>query len=109
MTNSTPPPADPASAPSRLLDRLRHHIRIRHYSQRTEEAYVHWVRRYIRFHGRRRMRHAHINKMRDADTPGRANRLLPRPLIDRNKLLGFRRAGVRHTHQLNKCVAAPEM
>ena len=56
MTNPTLPPANPAPAPPRLLDRLRHHIRTRHYSQRTEEAYVHWVRRYIRFHGRRHPR-----------------------------------------------------
>jgi integron integrase len=42
-------------APSkpRLLDRVREAIRTRHYSRRTEEAYVAWIRRYIRFHGRR--------------------------------------------------------
>ena len=34
----------------RLLDRVRHAIRTRHYSRRTEEAYVHWIRRYIVFH-----------------------------------------------------------
>ena len=46
------PPADPASAPSlRLLDQLREQLRYRHYSIRTEEAYVHWVRAFIRFHG----------------------------------------------------------
>lgn len=37
----------------RLLDRLRDAIRMRHYSPRTEKAYVHWVRRYILFHGKR--------------------------------------------------------
>lgn len=35
----------------RLLDQLREHIRYRHYSLRTEEAYVHWVRAFVRFHG----------------------------------------------------------
>ena len=34
----------------KLLDRVRHAIRTRHYSSRTEEAYVHWIRRYIVFH-----------------------------------------------------------
>jgi integron integrase len=33
--------------PPRLLDRVRAAIRTRHYSRRTEEAYVGWIRRYI--------------------------------------------------------------
>lgn len=37
----------------RLLDRVRSRIRFKHYSIRTEEAYVDWIRRYIRFHGNR--------------------------------------------------------
>jgi len=37
----------------RLLDQLRQQIRLRHYSYRTEQAYVGWVRRYILFHNRR--------------------------------------------------------
>jgi integron integrase len=36
----------------RLLERLRSRLRTRHYSRRTEDAYVDWVRRYILFHGR---------------------------------------------------------
>ena len=36
--------------PPRLLDRVRHTIQARHYSRRTEEAHVHWIRRYIVFH-----------------------------------------------------------
>ena len=36
-----------------MLDRVRHRIRARHYSRRTEKAYVHWIRRYIVFHGKR--------------------------------------------------------
>ncbi len=39
--------------PPRLLDRLRAAVRARHYSRRTEEAYVAWVRRYVVFHGKR--------------------------------------------------------
>jgi hypothetical protein len=36
--------------PRKLLDRVRDAVRTRHYSGRTEEAYVHWIRRYIVFH-----------------------------------------------------------
>lgn len=45
------PPSASVQAPLRLLDQLREQIRYRHYSLRTEEAYVHWVRAYVRFHG----------------------------------------------------------
>lgn len=37
----------------RLLDRVRDAIRARHFSPRTEEAYVRWMRRSILFHGKR--------------------------------------------------------
>jgi integron integrase len=36
----------------RLLDRVRDRIRFRHYSIRTEQAYVDWIKRFIRFHGK---------------------------------------------------------
>jgi integrase-like protein len=39
--------------PPRLLDRVRIAIRTRHYSRRTEEAYVGWIRRFIFFHDKR--------------------------------------------------------
>jgi integron integrase len=41
-----------ATAP-RLLDSVRAALRARHYSPRTEKAYVGWIRRYIHFHGKR--------------------------------------------------------
>ncbi len=47
-------PALPASA--RLLPRLRAAVRARHYSLRTEQAYVGWVRRFVHFHGLRHPR-----------------------------------------------------
>ena len=57
---NTEPELDPAtdpgldtSAPLRLLDAMRAQIRYRHYSLRTEQAYVHWVRAFIRYHGLR--------------------------------------------------------
>lgn len=37
----------------RLLDRVHQAIRRRYYSRRTEEAYVHWIRRFIFFNGKR--------------------------------------------------------
>ncbi|MEK7387029.1 MAG: phage integrase N-terminal SAM-like domain-containing protein [candidate division NC10 bacterium] len=46
--------ADPAGAPKpRLLDRVREAIRARHDSRRTEKAYVHWIKRFIFFPGKR--------------------------------------------------------
>ena len=60
----------PASSPlrpnsPRLLDRGRQAIRLRHYSPRTDDAYVGWIRRFIFFHGVRHpatMRAAPINQ-----------------------------------------------
>jgi len=43
----------PASGPRTLLGRLRAAVRARHYSPRTEESYVGWVKRFVVFHGRR--------------------------------------------------------
>ena len=39
--------------PKKLLDRVRDILRLKHYSIRTEEAYVGWITRYILFHGKR--------------------------------------------------------
>jgi site-specific recombinase XerD len=39
-----------------LLDELKAAIRFRHYSRRTEEAYVGWVKRFILFNGKRHPR-----------------------------------------------------
>jgi len=39
--------------PAKLLDRVRGATRARHYSIRTEEAYVGWIRRFILFHNKR--------------------------------------------------------
>lgn len=37
----------------KLLDQVREKIRLKHYSIRTEECYVDWIKRYIVFHGKR--------------------------------------------------------
>jgi integron integrase len=41
----------PEAKPPRLFDRVRSAMRLRHMSRRTEEAYLGWIRRYVRFHG----------------------------------------------------------
>jgi integron integrase len=51
------PPASPPSYPSlgapRLLAQVRDALRALHYSLRTEETYLHWIKRFLRFHGKR--------------------------------------------------------
>ncbi|MGH8528980.1 MAG: integron integrase [Nevskiales bacterium] len=39
--------------PPRLMQQVRHRLRAKHYSLRTEETYVHWIKRYILFHGKK--------------------------------------------------------
>lgn len=48
MESDTFPPQPP-----KLLTRMSEHLRTRHYSIRTETAYIDWARRYILFHGKR--------------------------------------------------------
>ena len=55
LSNFMSAPVAPQQPP-RLLDQLRDKIRVKHYSIRTEQAYLDWVRRYIRFHERRHPR-----------------------------------------------------
>ena len=50
---AAPPDALPPLQAPRLMDQLRERIRYLHYSRRTEQAYVHWCRAFIRFHGLR--------------------------------------------------------
>lgn len=49
-----PFPRNHPAAKPKLLDQVRSELRKRHYSPRTEEAYISWIRRFIRFH---EMRH----------------------------------------------------
>ena len=39
-----------ANPKSKLLDQLREVLRVKHYSLHTEEAYVQWTRRFLKFH-----------------------------------------------------------
>jgi integron integrase len=51
---SLKPVSDHAVATTvKLLDQVRQAIRTRHYSLRTEEAYIGWIRRFVRFHPQR--------------------------------------------------------
>jgi hypothetical protein len=45
------PPVTETARPPKLLDQLKRRLRDKHYSVRTEEAYVYWARWFIRFHG----------------------------------------------------------
>ncbi len=56
IPSCAPPGYPTATAKPKLLDQVREAIRTRHYSYRTEEAYVGWIRRYILFHGKRHPR-----------------------------------------------------
>ena len=51
------------SRPRKLLDQVREVLRLKHYSYRTEESYVQWIRRHILFHNKkhpREMGHAEV-------------------------------------------------
>jgi len=48
--------------PKRLLDQVRDALRLKHYSIRTENSYVNWIRRFILFHNKR-----HPNEMGAAE------------------------------------------
>jgi hypothetical protein len=41
----------PCSKSPKLLERVRATMRLNRYSPRTEQAYIDWIKRYIRFHG----------------------------------------------------------
>ena len=40
-------------AKPRLVDRVRHRLPLKHYSYRTEQQYVLWIRRFVLFHDKR--------------------------------------------------------
>jgi hypothetical protein len=54
MGSSLSGPAE-ANKP-KFLGEIRQLMSLRHYSRRTEEAYIGWIRRYILFHGKRHLR-----------------------------------------------------
>lgn len=54
LNNAVPPVLRPDKP--KLIYLVRHACRVRHYSIRTEEAFVHWICRFILFHGKRHPR-----------------------------------------------------
>jgi site-specific recombinase XerD len=48
-------PASPSQG-KKLLDQVRDSLRVKHYSYRTEQTYVEWIKRFILFHGKRHPR-----------------------------------------------------
>ncbi len=46
----------PQQNKSKLLDQVGDVIRLKHYSIRTEQSYIDWIRRFILFHGKRHPR-----------------------------------------------------
>ena len=51
-----PAEAPVSGAAPKLLDQVRARIRVKHYSIRTEDQYVFWIKRFILFHGKRHPR-----------------------------------------------------
>ena len=88
--SSPPPPPKP-----RLLDRVREAVRTRHYSRRTEKAYVHWIRRFLFFHDKR-----HPTEMGPAEISAFLSSLAVRDRVaasTQNQALSARFAGTRLT------------
>jgi Phage integrase, N-terminal SAM-like domain len=50
--------------PPKLLDQVRSRLRVKHYRIRTEQAYVDWIKRLIRYHGKR---HPHRRRVCGGD------------------------------------------
>jgi integron integrase len=59
-----PRPTGGARPEPRLLDRVRHALRARHYSPRTEKSYVAWIRRFVLFHGKRHPSEMGVDQVR---------------------------------------------
>jgi len=64
----------PAQTTPRLYDRVVEVLRARHYSRRTDQAYVHWIRRFILFHAPthlRQLTEGDVNRFPDPSAGGR--------------------------------------
>ena len=122
---------DPVRRPSPFLEQVLAAIRVRHYSIRTEESYLFWVRRFILFHGKRHPRelgesqvgafltHLAVNRKVSASTQNQAlnalvflyKAVLERPLGDVGGVVRARRPQrlpvVLHIRRCQSAVAAP--
>ncbi|ARU32890.1 integrase [Sulfuriferula sp. AH1] len=52
MAHPNFPVENTTTNPPKLLDQVRHKLRVKHYSIRTEQTYLDWIKRYILFHGK---------------------------------------------------------
>ncbi|HUJ10440.1 MAG TPA: integron integrase [Verrucomicrobiae bacterium] len=55
----------PARGKPKLLDQVKDVCRYKHYSIRTEQAYVDWIKRYIYFYGKRHPKELNAGHVRD--------------------------------------------
>ena len=68
------PAGKPKEAP--LLEQMRAVLRFKHYSIRTEQSYLDWVKRFILFHGKRHPRDMGADEVRVLpDPPGRGGQV----------------------------------
>lgn len=72
----------PARPKPKLLDQVRHVIRSRRLSRRTEEAYTHWVRRFVLHHGKRHPGEMGAEEIRDFLAHLAADRTLARSTLN---------------------------
>ncbi|MES9851793.1 MAG: phage integrase N-terminal SAM-like domain-containing protein [Candidatus Thiodiazotropha sp. L084R] len=54
---------DATVSKSPLLQAVVNQIRVRHYSRRTEETYLQWIKRYIYFHNKRHPKEMHEDEV----------------------------------------------
>jgi site-specific recombinase XerD len=47
----------------KLLDQMRGVLRLKHYSYRTEQSYIDWVERFVRYHARKKSAQAGSNRL----------------------------------------------
>jgi hypothetical protein len=66
--NNSRKTSTPVLKSTRLLDQLREQIRYLHYSLRTEEAYVYWVKKFIYFHHKRHPRSLVLDSIAPSQT-----------------------------------------
>ena len=53
QTPNSPPQGTSSPKEKKLLDQVRDALRLKHYSARTEQTYIEWIKRYIIFHKKR--------------------------------------------------------
>ncbi|MGD2181986.1 site-specific integrase [Lusitaniella coriacea] len=56
------------SPPKKLLDTVREVIRLKHYSYRTEQTYLDWIKRYLLYHDKKHPREMGTQEIQDFST-----------------------------------------